>query len=272
VAIETVSLSPALGVAITGVTEVGDLLDNAVISRCLEALKWRGVLVIRGVHLDDEGQLAFTRMLGNVFAPAGERIWHVGFGPAELPALRNLESNFQWHIDGYTPDIPAKFTVLTARRVPAAGGGTEFADTYAAYASLPQYERKRFEGLRVVHTFEAVQRPVVAQPSEQQLAHWRSMPTHESWLVWKRRDGRRSLVICTSADHIVGMDADESRALLDDLVLWATQERFCYAHTWQVGDLVVWDNTGLLHRALPYDVSSGRTLHRTAIEGDEAWS
>jgi alpha-ketoglutarate-dependent taurine dioxygenase len=152
------------------------------------------------------------------------------------------------------------------------GGGTEFANTYSAYESMPGRQRKRFEGLRVLHRFEAIQRGVVARPSKQELAHWRSLPTHESWLVWKRQDGRTSLVITASVDEIIGLAADESRALLDELLAWATQERFRYVHDWQVGDVVVWDNTGILHRAQPYDASSGRILHRTAIEGTEPWS
>ncbi len=271
-AIETVALTPALGAEITGVADIGDLLDEVVIGRCLEALKWRGVVLIRGIHLDDEGQLAFSRMLGKVFAPGGNEVLKVTLDPMQKPAVRYVESNLKWHIDGNAPDIPAKFTVLTARHVPLVGGGTEFANTYAAYESLPDRERRRYECLRVVHSFEATQRGVISEPSDQQLAHWRSLPTHESWLVWKRRDGRRSLVITASADHIAGMDANQSRTLLDELLGWVTKKRFCYAHDWQVGDVVVWDNTGVLHRALPYDFSSTRILHRTAIEGDEAWA
>jgi alpha-ketoglutarate-dependent taurine dioxygenase len=64
----------------------------------------------------------------------------------------------------------------------------------------------------------------------------------------------------------------ESRALLEELTEWCTQPRFRYTHEWQQGDLVVWDNTGMLHRALPYDVSSQRTLHRTTVRGEEAFA
>jgi alpha-ketoglutarate-dependent taurine dioxygenase len=67
------------------------------------------------------------------------------------------------------------------------------------------------------------------------------------------------------------MEPKESRALLDELLAWTTQERFCYTHDWQVDDLVMWDNTGILHRALPYEASSERTLHRTTIAGKEPW-
>ncbi|MFC7260285.1 TauD/TfdA dioxygenase family protein [Streptomyces lutosisoli] len=175
-----------------------------------------------------------------------------------------------WHIDGTTDGVPTKTTTLTARHVAATGGGTEFASTYAAYENLPEPDRKRYDDLRVVHSLEAAQRLVNPDPGEKLLAAWRTIPTHETPLVWRRRDGRRSLVIGATADHIVGMERAESRALLDELPAWCTQERFRYAHDWRVGDLVMWDNTGMLHRALPYDPSSERTLHRATVAGDEA--
>jgi alpha-ketoglutarate-dependent taurine dioxygenase len=168
-----------------------------------------------------------------------------------------------------TDDVPIKATVLTARHVAMVGGGTEFASTYAAYENLSEADRKHYEELRVVHSFEAAQRLLHPEPSEQQLAAWRTQTPHEAPLVWRRRDGRRSLVVGATADHIVGMEPAESRALLEELVAWSTQDRFRYTHDWQVGDLVMWDNTGILHRALPYDPSSERNLHRTTIVGDE---
>lgn len=267
--VDTIALSPALGAEVVG---VDDLLDDGVIGRCLEALKWRGVLLIRGLNLDDEAQLAISRKLGTVLAPGGKEIFKVSLDPSKNPAAEYLKGTFNWHIDDTTNDVPAKATMLTARHVAMVGGGTEFANTYVAYENLPEHERKRYDGLRVVHSFEAAQRLVIPDPTEKELASWRRPPTHESSLVWLRRDGRRSLVLGATADHIVGMKPDESRELLDELLAWTTQERFCYTHEWQVGDVVIWDNTGMLHRALPYDPSSERTLHRTTIAGDEAWS
>jgi alpha-ketoglutarate-dependent taurine dioxygenase len=265
----TVALSPALGAEVVGAE---DALDDAAIGRCLEALMWRSVLLIRGRHLDDEAQLAMSRKLGTVLAPGGKEIFKVSLDPSKNPAAEYLKGTFNWHIDDTTNEVPAKATMLTARHVATVGGGTEFANTYAAYENLPDDERKRYDGLRVVHSFEAAQRRLVPDPTNKELVAWRSVPANESSLVWQRRDGRRSLVIGATADHIVGMKPDESRALLDELLAWTTQERFCYTHEWQVGDVVIWDNTGILHRALPYDPSSERTLHRTTIAGDEAWS
>jgi alpha-ketoglutarate-dependent taurine dioxygenase len=266
---ETIALSPALGVEVTGVR---GLLDDTVVSRCLEALKWRGVLLIRGLHLDDDAQLAFSRRLGTVLAPGGREIMTVSLDPAKTPMAEYLKGTFHWHIDDTTNDVPAKATMLTARHVAMVGGGTEFASTYAAYENLPEHERKRYDGLRVVHSFEASQRLVKPEPAESELAGWRKGPKKETPLVWQRRDGRCSLAIGATTDHIVGMETAESRELLDELLAWSTQERFCYAHDWAVDDVVIWDNTGMLHRALPYDPASERTMRRTTIAGDEAWS
>ncbi|WP_309058855.1 TauD/TfdA family dioxygenase [Streptomyces sp.] len=267
--IESKALSPSLGVEFTGVT---DPLDDAFVHRAVEALTWRGVLLVRGLHLDDEQQLAFSRTLGEVVALRGQEIFPISINPAKSKSAKYLKGAFYWHLDGTSDDVPVKATTLTARHVAAVGGGTEFASTYAAYESLPEKERERYESLRVVHSFEASQRLVNPDPTDEELAAWRTQPSHEMSLVWHRRDGRRSLVTGTTADHIVGMDPDESRSLLDELLEWTTQERFRYTHDWEVGDLVVWDNTGILHRALPYDESSERLLHRTTVVGDEAFA
>lgn len=267
--IETIALSANLGVEVTGVDE---LLDDKVIAQCLEALQWRGVLLIRNLHLDDDAQLAFSRKLGAVAAPGGREITTISLDPSTNPLAEYLKGAFNWHIDGTTDPVPAKATTLTAREFAMVGGGTGFASTYAAYENLPEPERKRYDGLRVVHSFEASQRLVHPDPTDEQVAAWRALPTLETSLVWTRRDGRKSLVIGATADHIVGMAREEGRQLLDELLAWSAQERFCYTHDWQVGDLVVWDNTGMLHRALPYDASSQRKMRRTTIVGEEAWS
>jgi alpha-ketoglutarate-dependent taurine dioxygenase len=266
---ETTALSPHLGVQVTGVE---NLLDDAVIAQCLEALKWRGVLLIRGANLDDDQQVTFSRKLGEVVSQRGQEIFKVSLDPNVNPLAEYLKGTFNWHIDGTYDKVPQKATTLTARHVAMTGGQTEFASTYAAYENLPEGEKKRIDNLRVVHSFEAAQRNVITDPTAENLAAWRRVPVNEVSLVWRRADGRRSMVLGATADHIVGMDPDESRALIDELEEWSTQPRFRYTHEWQEGDLVIWDNTGMLHRALPYEASSQRTLHRTTVHGVEAFA
>jgi len=266
--VETTALSPHIGVQVTGVANV---TDETTLATCLEALKWRGVLLIRGLHLDDERQVEFSRRIGEVVSQRGREIFTVSLDPAVNPLAEILKGTFNWHLDGTYDPIPQKATTLTAKVVAMTGGQTEFASTYAAYEALPEATKERIEGLRVVHSFEAAQKGVIDSPSDKQLAAWRRVPVNEVSLVWPRADGRRSLVLGSTAGHIVGLAEGESRALLDELLEWSTQPRFRYTHEWQEGDLVVWDNTGLLHRALPYSVESQRTLHRTTVHGVEAF-
>ena len=272
--VETTALSPHIGVQVTG---VDDLLDETTLATCLEALKWRGVLLIRGLHVADEQQVEFSRRIGEVVSQydrvsaSHKEIFKVSLDPAVNPLAEFLKGTFNWHIDGTYDSIPQKATTLTAKVVAMTGGQTEFASTYAAYEALPQGKKEQIDGLRVVHSFEAAQRGVIDNPTEKQLAAWRRLPHNEVSLVWERADGRRSMVLGATAGHIVGMANDESRALLDELLEWSTQPRFRYTHEWQEGDLVVWDNTGMLHRALPYEASSHRTLHRTTVHGLEAF-
>jgi alpha-ketoglutarate-dependent taurine dioxygenase len=266
--VETTALSPHIGVQVTG---VGNLLDEITIATCLEALKWRGVLLIRGLHLDDAQQVEFSRQIGEVVSQRGKEIFTISLDPSVNPLAEILKGTFNWHLDGTYDSTPQKATTLTAKVVAMTGGQTEFASTYAAYEALPESTKERIDNLRVVHSFEAAQWGVIDNPGEKQLAAWRRVPTNEVSLVWQREDGRRSLVLGSTADHIVGLAEEESRALLDELLKWSTQPRFRYTHEWQEGDLVVWDNTGLLHRALPYSVESQRTLHRTTVHGVEAF-
>jgi alpha-ketoglutarate-dependent taurine dioxygenase len=270
---ETIALDAELGAVLVDYGDVADLLVDDVIAQCREALKWRGVLLIRGAHFDDDAQVEFSRKFGGAGGvPGGKELSTISMDKKVNKLAEYLKGAFNWHLDDTTSDVPSRATMLTGRRLSTEGGGTEFANTYAAYENLPAHERKRYDGLRVVHSFEAAQLKVNPNPTDEELASWRTAPTHESSLVWKRRDGRRSLVIGATADHIVGVPADESRELLDELLAWATQARFCYVHDWSVGDAVLWDNTAVLHRALPYDLTSDRMLRRTHIKGQEAWA
>ncbi len=130
-------------------------------------------------------------------------------------------------------------------------------------------DKERLGPLRVVHSLEASQRKITPNPTAEDLARWRSRPTHEHPLVWTHRSGRKSLVLGASADYIVGMDVDEGRAILADLLEKATGPDNVYRHSWSVGDTVIWDNRGVLHRAGQYADDSGRMMLRTTILGDE---
>jgi alpha-ketoglutarate-dependent taurine dioxygenase len=269
-------LTPHIGAEIAGVS--GDeLADRRIADECLSALEQCGVVVYREVHVTDEDLIAFSRLLGEVaVVPTGEHeypeIQTITLDPSKTNALlaSYRQGNFQWHIDGATQDVPQKGTLLTAREVDDAGGDTEFASTYAAYAALPDDEKAELETLRVVHSFAAAQALANPDASEAERASWDKVPTQVHPLVWTHRTGRKSLLLGATAAEVVGWPVEEGRALLDRLLEWSTQPEFVLRHHWSRGDLVIWDNTGMLHRALPFEPTSLRLMHRTTLVGEEA--
>jgi alpha-ketoglutarate-dependent taurine dioxygenase len=271
--ITTKPLSESVGAEVVGVDREQLVEDDQLPAAIHEALDANGVLVFRDLHLDDRAQVAFSKKLGRVEVfGKGENpeIFRVTLDPAKNPSAVYLRGTFDWHIDGCTDDVPIMATLLSAHAVADSGGETEFASTYGAYDDLTDEEKERFESVRVVHTIEASQRLVNDDPSPEELALWRSRPSKEHPLIWRHLSGRRSLVLGATTSHVVGMDPDEGQALLDDLLVRSTVPERVYRHEWAVGDLVIWDNRGVLHRALPYDSTSARDMHRTTIKGDEA--
>lgn len=257
------------------------ILDDETIAAAREALEDCGVIVFPRANLTDREQLAFTDKFGkrtnfNRKAPGSG----AGGDPDVYTVTLDKKINFQpeyvlgtffWHIDGVTINQPLpKATLLSARKLAPVGGQTEFASTYAAYENLPEAEKKAIDGLKVVHKMESSMRPVFETLSPEDLARWVAMSevmVHP--LVWEHNSGRKSLVIGSHADHVLGLPIPHGRALLARLQEWAAQPAFTYRHEWQEGDFVIWDNCGVMHRALPYDEQSGRRMHRTSIMGEE---
>jgi alpha-ketoglutarate-dependent taurine dioxygenase len=268
----TERIGAKVGALVEGAATDRLLGDDAFPTWCLEALEANGVLVFKGIHVDDATQVAFSRRLGHVEVfGTGEHpeIFRVTLDPAKNPSARYLRGTFHWHIDGSTDDVPIHATVLSAHATAPQGGETEFASTYVAYDELRGDEKERYASVRVVHSVEASQRLINPDPSPKEVEIWRMRPSKTHPLVWRHRSGRNSLVLGATAGEVVGRDPAEGRALLDDLLDRATVEENVYRHQWEVGDMVIWDNRGVLHRACPYEATSPRDMHRTTLAGDE---
>ena len=233
-------------------------------------LEQRSVVAIRGIEIDDEQQVAVARTLGEVESSVVGDIYKVTFDKKDNPVGAAINrATFFWHIDRTDLDVPTYASILSAKVLTPTGGQTEFVNTYAAYDDLPDDEKKQLDDLKVVHCMRTAFLEAFPDPSEKQLAAWAHMPEKVHPLVWHHRSGRRSLVLSNSATAVVGMDQDESQALLTRLLAWATQPQFVYTHAWQINDLVIWNNTGAMHRVREYDPNYGRRLHRTTLLGDE---
>jgi alpha-ketoglutarate-dependent taurine dioxygenase len=269
-------LNDTVGAEVTGVDVDQLVTDDSLAATIMDALEENGVLVFRGLHIDPESQVEWCHKLGEIDMTPGHHpvpgIYRVTLDVSKNPLADYLRGTFDWHIDGCTPsnDVPPlKASLLTAHAVAEKGGETEFASTYAAYDDLSNDEKERLDPLRVVHALEASQRLVTPDPTPEELAMWRRQPAKEHPLVWKHNSGRRSLVLGASTLNVVGMSPEEGRKLLDDLLARSTVPERVYRHEWEVGDTVIWDNRGVLHRAEPYDRTSPREMLRTTLLGDE---
>ncbi len=254
------------------------LLDEGVAEACLQALNQYGVLLFPQISISDETQVAFSNQLGKMEAASNSAVddtaaKELGIYPVTLDPTRHkyrdyIDANVNWHIDGTAYETLPRATTLKCEVPPSAGGDTEFANLFSAYDCLPEAKKQQFENLRIVHSVEAANRMMNANPLAEDLDRWRTtIPPREQPLVWAHSDGRKSLVIGSTADHIVGMSESDSKALIDELLEWCTREQFCYRHHWQQGDLAVWNTRGNLHCAHPYTEGSGRLMHRTTVMG-----
>ena len=280
-----VPLTPRIGAK--GVMRREEVLDPAFADECREALERFGVLLFPRIGFSDEEQVAFSKNLGDVvpqgpMRPDGTQVvvFKITLDPRENPSAEYLKATTGWHIDGLFEDgPPPKATLLSARRLSAAGGQTEFCSTYAAYDDLPGGERQYCESLRIVHTLEASNRATNPDPSPEDQARWRQAEVQrgragrkgesEHPLVWRHQTGRKSLVLGMTVDHVAGMPHAESEALIEKLSAHATRREIVYRHEWQIGDLLMWDNCGVMHRVIPYAADSGRMMHRTVLHGVE---
>jgi alpha-ketoglutarate-dependent 2,4-dichlorophenoxyacetate dioxygenase len=244
------------------------------------------VLVFHDQQIDDEQQLSFTRSLGEIEhstgaslrAPEEYRL------PTTFADVSNLDQHHKpfarddrrrlfaignrlWHSDSSFKVIPAKYSLLHARRIPSKGGNTEFADMRAAYDALDHETRAEIEDLVCEHSqiFSRQQLGFFDLTDEERA---RFKPVRQRLVRTHPSTGRKSLYLASHAGSILGWPVPEARAFLRDLTEHATQRQFVYAHTWRVGDLVMWDNRRTMHRARPFPAHEPRDVRRTTLVGD----
>ena len=250
-----------------------DTLVQAETGRRLRALLVeRGVLVFKTLYLNDEQQLRLAGNMGILREEGQKGIFKITLDKKENQRADYLKGSFLWHIDGTHDAIPPFASLLTGHVLSEMGGQTEFANSYAAYEALPEEKKRLITGMRVVHSVETSMARAGIEQTQANLDYWRSIPDKTHNLVWTHKSGRRSMVIGCHASHVEGMDRSEGQALLRELLEWTTQPRFVYRHEWSVGDLIIWDNTGVLHRVEPYPLDCGRMMHRTTLMGEEAFA
>ncbi len=274
---DVTDVNPRIGCSIR--TDKQTLLSGVKAQEIRALMEERGVIVFPEINLTDEEQIAFTHTLGTFAHEDGEMgadgkdtVYPITMDASINPHADYLKGAFFWHLDGTMSKQPILASIMSARALAKEGGETEFCNTYAAWDDLPEAEKAELEKLTVDHAMWRSQLYYNPEPSIDQLSMWQAKGVNPLPLVWKHRTGRKSLVLGCTALQVQGMDMTASEALLVRLRDWATSPQFVLRHQWSLGDMVIWDNTGTMHRALPYDHTSGRLMHRTKLEGEEAFA
>lgn len=275
-------LTPVFGAEITGV-DLARPMDDRSFAAVEEAFETFSVLVFPGQALDDDSQIAFSRRFGELEKTHA----HVANNHTNKPVsvISNLDPNGKlmsaddprvqfrigqrnWHSDSSFKRVPSKASLLHARLLPPDGGETEFASLRAAYDALPEDGKRRLEGMVAIHHYANSRRGMNIKISTDE-EDKRFPPVPQAVIRSNPVNGRKALFVGSHASHIRDMPEDEGRALLAELLEFATRRDFVYRHTWQTGDLVMYDNRAVLHRARPYAITEHpRILHRTTVAGD----
>ncbi len=261
--------SPRVGTIIRTTKE--DMVKGTHAAEINRLLTERSALVFAQMNLTIEEQLAFAGTIGEIFLVGGKAVQKVSMDPEINPVADYTRGAFYWHIDGANDDVPAKATMLNCRILADEGtGDTMIANTFAAYEDLPDDDKKLIANLRARHCLESTQRMVNPDPTYAQLMRWQTHTSRYHPVVWQHRSGHKSLLIGATAYFIDGMGFEEGRALLCRLQEFATQPQYVFRHKWSIGDFLLFDNTGTMHKAAPYDLNSKRMMDRTTLQGEES--
>ena len=244
-----------------------------------------GVLVFHDQQLTDEQQISFSRQLGLLEEATGD-IMSVKDRRLSMALndISNLDKNGEllprddrrrlfglgnmlWHSDSSFKDVPAKYSMLSARKIPAAGGNTEFADMRAAYDALDDATKTEVQDLICLHS-QIYSRGILGFDdfTDDERAKW--APVRQRLVRRHPNTGHLSLYLASHAGAIEGWPMPEARSFLRDLTEHATQRQFVYAHVWRPWDLVMWDNRVTMHRARRYDPNEVRDLRRTTLTNE----
>lgn len=237
-----------------------------------------GALVFPEQHLTDEEHIAFGERFGPIEMLRDKTTKAVrisnkraggGVMTPEEKRYQSLRGNEGWHTDSSYMPLAAKASALAAEIVPPAGGETELADMRAAYDALSDDMRARIADLSAYHSLYQSQAKAgfTFKTGDGYGYHTEGAPLRPLVKVHPAT-GRKSLFIGRHAFRIPGMADADAQALLDELLDFACQPPRTYKHAWKPGDLMIWDNRCILHRACPYDYNEPRVMRHVRVAGE----
>jgi taurine dioxygenase len=270
-------LTPRLGARVA--LELGHGLDDATFAAVYRAFLRYQVLVFPPQELPPGRQVEFARRFGEVQIHVMNQYHADGY--PELYRLSNLDEKgrptgrhpdkgtLAWHTDGSWQRVTGQATIIYGELMPEAGGETHFCDMYGAYERLSAAWKARIGGLRAVHNLDFSRNRRHAEEPLTDEQRRRRPPVDHPVVRTHPETGRKCLFLGDHAESIVGMRYEEGRALIEELNALAIRPDLTYEHRWREGELIVWDNRCVLHRATAYDaVNEGRVIRRCTVLGE----
>ena len=253
-------------------------LDDETVEELNRALLAHHILIFREQQLDKEQQLTFSRRFGEL----EDHVIRLANGKKAPPlhVISNLDAdgqptskpyshgNYYWHTDKSYHAKPSFATLLHAIEIPPSGGDTEFANLHLSYNALSDERKLEIADLKLVHSWEASRINTGNRPATEDEKRDRPPVVHP--LVRTHPETHAKLLyLGTHVSHVEDMPREQGDALLAELTDLATRKQYIYSHAWRPGDLLMWDNRSLMHRATSnFDMNSHRrVLHRTVIRG-----
>lgn len=266
------------GAIVTGVSLVD--MDDKTFKTLYQAFLEYGFLVLPEQFLSEQQNIEFGKRFGELEFGALPLANQHRNDDGSFSTLVKLDSqrmrtnrgNEAWHTDSTYWPVSSKCAMLSALKVPKVGGQTELADMRAGYASLPTDLQKQIESLSAYHSTEFSQANDLGDfPERDKNSIYHGEAFLRPLVKVHPETGVKNLFIGRHAFGIPGLSRQRSRELLAQLLEHVVAEPTrVYQHQWREGDLLVWDNRALLHRARPYDYSEPRVLIGTRVKGDEA--
>jgi taurine dioxygenase len=272
------ALTPYLGAEISGITLDAEM-DEAVFRAVYRAFLRFQVLLFPPQELPPARQVALARRFGEVQIHVMNQYHADGY--PELYRLSNLDERgrpsgrhpdkgtLAWHTDGSWQRVTGQATIIYGEVMPQHGGETHFCDMYGAYERLDAGWKARIAGLRAVHNLDFSRTRRHGEDPLTEAQRLARPPVDHPVVRVHPETGRKCLYLGDHAEYILGMPYDEGRAMIEELNALAIRPELTYEHRWKTGQLLVWDNRCVLHRATSYDAAAqGRVIRRCTVLGE----
>ncbi len=273
----TTPLTECFGVEVHGLDLAA--LDDDGYAQIRALFEEHSVLLLREQDVDDAAHMRLAQRFGTIEdRVADERAPGEAFKVPEVSNMRddgsvsgamdlqtlNLRANMLWHIDSTFLPVPALTNILIARVVTQEGGETQLASSRAGWASMPEDLKEKIRGKTIWHRYSHSRARISTELAK--------MPMFNKWpdqrwpaVVSNPKNGKEALYIASHSFLVDGLDQASSATLIDTLTSFITQPEYVYSHKWRVGDVLIWDQRAVLHRATPWDDTQPRKLSSLCV-------